>query len=283
MPCCVDLHVHSEYSDGSDSPESILEQAACKKIRYLSFTDHDSMFWLTGKSERYFSIASSTGIQLIRGIELSTRECQSGKKAHLLAYWPGDVPFKFSSVNQIAHDTQQMRNNVAIRQIEMLNSRGYSIDYENVIKRTLDGQIFKHHIMLELINLGYANKVNGSFFEKYFGKRGELRIKKDYPDTIEVLHAIEDDGGISVLAHPGDNNSQALIQPLKRQGLRGVECYHPSHSREYSEEVSRIAIENQLFVTAGSDYHGIYYRSGILGNYCMSDIEITNLLNAFSL
>jgi hypothetical protein len=283
MPCRIDLHVHTEYSDGSDSPEGILDLAASSHVQYLSFTDHDSMYWLNGNSEKHFNNASSMGITLIRGIELSTRYSQTGKKAHLLAYWPGDVPFKFRNVSQIVKSTQQMRNSVAFKQIEMLNARGYAIKYENVFNLTLDGQIFKHHILLELINLGYAKKMDGSFFIKYFGKKGELRIKKDYPDTIEVLHAIVEDGGISVLAHPGDNNIQDMIKPLKEEGLRGVECYHPSHSLVYCEEVRKIAVENQLFVTAGSDYHGKYYRSGILGKYCMSDMEISNLLMAFSL
>lgn len=283
MSCCVDLHVHTNYSDGSDSPESILEQALRKKIKYLSFTDHDSMFWLTGKSERYFCSALSKGIKLIRGVELSTRESQSGKKAHLLAYWPGDVPSDFGIVSQIVYNTKQMRNNVAFKQIEMLNARGYGINYDNVLRLSLDGQIFKHHMINELINLGYADKMNRSFFMKCFGKRGELRIKKDYPDTIEVLHAIKADSGFSVLAHPGENNIQDMIQSLKQEGLMGVECYHPSHSREYCEEVRKIALENQLIVTAGSDYHGKYYRSGILGKFCMSDMEISNLISAFSL
>jgi hypothetical protein len=283
MPCCIDLHVHTEYSDGSDSPESILDLAAINNVQYLSFTDHDSMYWLTGNSEKHLSSASSKGISLIRGIEISTRDRQTGKKAHLLAYWPGDVPFKFRSVSSIAHDTQQMRNNVALKQIEMLNARGYSIEYENVFKLTLDGQIFKHHIMLELINLGYAKKIDGSFFVRFFGARGELRIKKDYPDTIEVLHAIREDGGISVLAHPGENNIQDMIQPLKKEGLMGVECYHPSHSVKYCEEVRRIASENGLVVTAGSDYHGKYYRSGVLGMFYLSDIDISKLISSFSL
>lgn len=283
MPCCIDLHVHTEYSDGSESPENILEQAANKNIQYLSFTDHDSLYWLTGNSKRHFISASSKGIRLIRGIELSTRDSQSGKKAHLLAYWPGDVPSEIGSISQIAHDTQKMRNGVALRQIEILNDMGYPIDYDIVLGLTMDGQIFKHHIMLELINLGYEKKMNGSFCNKVFGKKGNLNIKKDYPETSEVLHAIREDGGISVLAHPGENQIQNMIQRLKGEGLRGVECFHPSHSREYCEEVKRIALENGLAVTSGSDYHGKYYRSGILGKYILSDIDISNLMSSFSL
>lgn len=283
MPSCVDLHVHTEYSDGSDSPESIIEQAERKKIQYLAFTDHDSMFWLTGESDRYFTAASTAGIKLIAGIELSTRERQTGKKAHLLAYRPIGVLSQFSSVSQIVSNTKRMRNDVALKQIEMLNARGYSVDYNKVMGRTLDGQIFKHHIMLELMQIGYTQKTNGKFFEKYFGKSGEIHIKKEYPDTLEVLHAISRDGGISVLAHPGENNVQDLILLLKREGLNGVECYHPSHSAEYTEKIRTISKENHLVITAGSDYHGIYYRSGVLGNYSLTDEEISNICRAFSL
>lgn len=282
MSCCIDLHVHTEYSDGSDSPESILEQAAHKNVQYISFTDHDSLYWLTGKSEMHFANASSKGIRLIRGTELSTRDSQSGKKAHLLAYWPGDVPFKFGNISQIVRDTQQMRNNVALKQINVLNKMGYAIDYDSVLKLTSDGQIFKYHIILELLNSGYVKKMNESSLKKFFDSRGELDVKKDYPETSEVLHAIREDGGIPVLAHPGENRIQGMIRRLKGEGLRGVECYHPSHSIKYCDEVRRITIENGLFVTSGSDYHGIHYRSGILGKYNLSDIDFSNVMSVFS-
>lgn len=283
MPCCVDLHVHTLYSDGSDTPESILEQAACKKIQFLSFTDHDSMYWLKDDSVEYRRNAASQGIQLIRGIELSTRDTETGKKAHLLAYWPGDVPFKFGNVSLIVSATRKMRNNIALQQIEMLKTKGYAINYEDVLKQTRDGQIFKHHIMLELVNHGYAKKMNGSYYNRFFGKNGELSIKKAYPDTIEVLRAIHEDGGIAVLAHPGENNNHAIIKKLKDDGLSGVECYHPSHSEDYRKIIRKIAIDNELFLTAGSDYHGKYYRSGILGNYIMTDSEMSKIICAFSL
>lgn len=273
MPCCIDLHVHTEYSDGPDSPESILEQAAYKNIQYLSFADHDSLYWLIGKSEMHFANASSKGISLVRGIELSTRDSQSGKRAHLLAYWPGDVPFKFRNVSQIVRETQQMRNNVALKQINILKKMGYVIDYDAVLKLTHDGQIFKNHIALELIHLGYAKKMNESFYKKILDSNEELDIRKDYPETIEVLHAIGEDGGLSVLAHPGENLIQNMIKRLKGEGLRGVECYYPSHSIEYCDEVRKITIENGLFVTSGSDFHGIHYRSGVLGKYNLSDID----------
>lgn len=277
MTLC-DLHIHTTYSDGFDSPEKILRDASRKNIQYLSFTDHDSLYWFSSKSDKYFAMAYQMGIQLIRGIEISARDTISGKKTHILGYWRSRYPLELPSVASIISDTRDMRNRVALVQIDRLNKMGYSISETKVMNLTLDGQIFKHHIFLALKMEGYIDEILKSDLQKLFLVGNECYVKKEYPSSEYVIQSIRKDGGFSVLAHPGENDNICLIPSMKQMGLWGIEHLHPSHSRKIQDDLFCLAEKYRLKRTGGSDYHGSYYRTGVLGEYSVSDIDLADLI-----
>lgn len=264
----LDLHLHTMYSDGSDSPEQVMRLLKDKSISVFAFADHDTDFWIGECSSAYREEARRMGLKFIRAVELSTRDRISGKKAHLLAFWPEGESFISNNLRSIIEDTVQMRNSVGSRQIECLHTMGFPVDYQTVLQSTSTGQIFKRHIMEAIRHTGLLSEDEYKHFHyNHFVKGKNCYFPKDYPDTSDVLHAVIESRAIPVLAHPGHNDNFDIIPRLAKEGLRGVECNHPTHSETDRARVIRLCQLHQLLLSGGSDYHGKYYRSGVIGDY----------------
>lgn len=269
----MDLHLHSIYSDGSDSPEHVMRILKDKSINVFAFADHDTDFWIGECSLQYQNLSEQLGLKLIRAVELSTRDYYTSKKAHLLAYWPEGESFISENLRNIIDKTVQMRNEIAGRQIDCLSALGFGIDYQTVLQSTLTGQIFKRHIMEAIRNTGRLSLAEyRQFHREHFAKGKACYFPKNYPDISEVLKAIVDSGAIPVLAHPGHNDNYEIIPRLAEQGLLGVEYNHPTHSDEDKIIISRFSFSHNLLLSGGSDYHGKYYRSGVIGEFVVPSI-----------
>lgn len=276
----TDLHVHTVYSDGADLPETILDLAHLLGIRDLAFTDHDTTFWPDGRGSSVYPYAKDRGISLVRGVEMSAREAKTGKKAHILGYWPGCEPFSLPHLTPFCRMIRDRRNESAEKQIRVLNHLGFPIDFDEVQKNCQADMVFKHHILKTMRSRGLIPDAMGNFYREHFMRGGDCFFEIEYADALLVTEAIRKDGGFAVLAHPGQQKNLAIVPDLIEAGLSGIEYAHPCHDETVKKEIDRIANETGLLKTGGSDYHGEYTPGRILGTCTLSKTERANLCRA---
>lgn len=246
-----DLHCHSTASDGSLSPEELVDYAARIGLDCLAVTDHDTMAGVPAARAR----AAQKGIRLLDGMEVSACDPRTGRKVHLLLY----APLHPEPVLELCAGTLRARDRAAAAMIERLRGR-YPIDGETV-RRYAAGSaaVYKQHIMLALGHMGYAQSVFGPLFGELFGSPdGWARVEVPYPDAREVVPLMKQSGGLCVLAHPGIYHSFGIVGELREQGLEGIEVCHPRQSRADEQTAREAARCYGLLMTGGSDFHGFY-------------------------
>lgn len=248
----ADLHLHTKVSDGSEDIEEILDMAKYMGITHLSITNHDT----TQRTEEYIEKAKKQGIQAIPGVEMSAYDSQAGVRAHILGYNYIGV----SHIEKIGAETLRKRTENGYRYIEVLNKIGYRADLKEIEKLTTSA-IYKQHILAYLMKTGQTDEIFGDVYYKEFKNGGPCSFDVEYPDAVACVRAICADGGIAVLAHPGQQNNFALLPKLVEAGLKGIEYNHPSHHEEHRRKVREEAEKFGLFMTGGSDFHGLYEKT----------------------
>jgi predicted metal-dependent phosphoesterase TrpH len=116
--------------------------------------------------------------------------------------------------------------------------------------------IGRPHIAEYIYKLGFVKSYQDAF-NKYIGDYKIAFFRKNSPDTLKVISLIKETGGISVLAHPGKNFLWSNIDILLQAGLDGIEIYHPTHKSDKARKFENFALENNLIMTGGSDFHGL--------------------------
>jgi len=245
-----DLHCHSKISDGSLGLEEIITLAARSGLKYLSITDHDTYAGV----QRAVLIGNRMGVNVIPGIELSTFNCKTNKKVHLLAYMC-DLPDRLERICKITADARKKAANIMVNRLVKI----YKIPPEMIVKRSSGStNFYKQHISHALMDCGYSTEIYGSLYQKLFGPNGLILAEPEYPDTFEVLEEIKQAYGIAVLAHPPVYRTIEDIDSLVSAGLDGIEVYHTRHTEEQTQLLIGIANKNNLLMTGGSDFHGMY-------------------------
>lgn len=255
----ADLHVHSSVSDCSMDAESILKEAEKAGITHLAFTDHDT----TEQAWEHVELAKEYGIRAVTGVEMSAYDYRKDRKVHILGY--GYTKTKY--IEQIGGETLRKRNENCLKQIAILNELGYRIPVEEVEK--LAGRcIYKQHILDYLLKTGQSKTLFGDIYKNSFKNGGPCDFDIEYPDAEDCVRAIKADGGLAVLAHPGQMGNYSAIHRLVEAGLDGIEYNHPSHSAADRKRVEEYAKSYSLFLTGGSDFHGRYEKTqSSLGEY----------------
>lgn len=276
----TDLHVHTEYSDGADSLEDVLSKAQAADIRDLALTDHDTAHWFTQSGTDAFFRAKALGMSLVRGVEVSAIDHASGKKAHILGYWPGCEPFVPLHLLPFFRTVQDSRNTASLRIIARLQFLGYPITIEDVRANCLADQVFKHHIIKTMYKKGLIPEMMGDFYRQHFRQGGDCYFPVAYVPAADVVAAICADHGFAVLAHPGQQQNYSIIPSLAEAGLMGIEYLHPTHSENDRILVASYSEKFGLFKTAGSDYHGIFTPPRHLGHYSLSGENRDELVRA---
>lgn len=242
----ADLHLHTTYSDGTDSPERIVELAEEHGISTIAISDHDNV-------EAYAiaePLARQKGIELLHGIEMSAS--YEDIEVHILGYFYD--PKHPAFVDHIT--TQQKRRVSRMREmVERLQKVGVKIDAEEVLKLAGNGTVGRPHVARVLMKHGYISKMSEAF-TKYIGPKnpGFVTGSPTLPDTI--ISVIRNAGGIPVLAHPMYVKRDEIIDMMVEQGLAGLEVYHSNHTPALIKHYKKIAKRLNLLMTGGSDYHG---------------------------
>ncbi|MBW1643232.1 MAG: PHP domain-containing protein [Deltaproteobacteria bacterium] len=253
----IDLHIHSNASDGTFSPEQILDQALDSNLAAIAITDHDTI----NGSKEALRIGPPPEVEFLTGVEISANPPVSfpcSGSFHILGY---AIDLEHPALNQMLEELQQARKNRNPRILQTLNELGFPMTMDEVESEMGDGQMGRPHIAKVMIKKGYAKSIN-EVFDKYLGKDKPAYVDKYRMESDQAIELISNAGGIPVLAHPGliepttDLPFENLIKTLTSTGLKGIEVYYPEHSPESVAEYSALADRHGLLMTGGTDFHG---------------------------
>lgn len=138
---------------------------------------------------------------------------------------------------------------------------GFQVEMEKVLALAGAGSVGRPHLAAAMVEAGIIHHP-AEAFEQYIGAGCPAYVPRQKVAPAEAIRLIRQAKGVPVIAHPGLSKAGALIPTLVSDGLLGLEAYHPAHSRELSAYYGRLAAENNLIVTGGSDYHGAGYKEG---------------------
>ena len=247
-----DLHCHTTLSDGSLGIEETIVQAKRMGLDFLAITDHDTL----SSSSRAKILGERYGVQVIPAVELSAWDKKRNNKVHILCY----APQKPDRLEGLCMKSCQIRTECAKDMIKKVLER-YPIPSDSVQKYTKGSKsIYKSHIMRALVNYGYATELYGSVNDKLFAwPNGECLVTREYPDVNFVIDLIHSSRGIAVMAHPCMFDNTELLKELIAAGkIDGIEAYHFSATVQKQQMLEKLAKDNDLIVTGGSDFHGLY-------------------------
>lgn len=247
----ADLHLHSRWSDGSLPIPALLELAKRLGLGCVAITDHDT---LAGQPQAA-AAAQALGIRLLPGLEISAFDPDTGRKVHILGYGIRDA----RRVEDTLAPYRQDRHRAMERAVELLAQAGYPIGLEVVAPYIGEGGIlYRQQIMHALMDRGYALSVYDPLYRKLFKNGGIAQVQSSYLPALEAVELVRGCGGRAVLAHPFEYDSMDLLPALVEAGLEGIECYHPSQTPQRQRAVRQAAEQYGLFLTGGSDAHGMY-------------------------
>ena len=275
----IDMHTHTNYSDGELSPQELIRLAIDKKIETLAITDHNTIEGLK-TIDRKSEIIKKSGIRVINGIELSAKS--NVGRMHILGY---GIDLNSELLNKKMSDLKDISINSVLSIMEQIK-RDYGIRFRyDDIKELVNANhnLGRPDLAKLCIKYGYASTVEEAF-NKYlieaYNKTRKTDNKLQYEECLEL---ITNSGGIPVLAHPKslelrEKEFLVLLKDMISCGLKGIEVYHSSHTKEEMEYYLEIANKYNLLISGGSDFHGKNVKPDIeLGSGKNNNIKIKKL------
>ncbi|NUO08448.1 MAG: transcription antitermination factor NusB [Candidatus Brocadia sp.] len=241
-----DLHVHTTYSDGTMTPEEVVDETIRLGVSTIAITDHDTIDGIA-IAYRY---GKGKKINIIPGIEFSSY--LSPSEIHILGYFI-DVENHF--LQRVIKQSREDRVNRIYAMVEKLRKLQVDIDPQDIFTLAGKGSPGRMHVAEILWKHGHCDTIIESFF-KYIGDNKPAYVPKKTLTPQQAIELIIDTGGVPVLAHPGLTKRDNVIEDLVRYGLQGIEVYYPSHTPQAVEKYLRIAKKHNLAITGGSDFHG---------------------------
>ncbi len=253
----IDLHTHTNASDGTDSPTQLIDKAINRGINILALTDHDTTRGWDEAKSALLNHPSQTEMKLVLGSEISCQD-DNGISIHMLGllFNPDYQP-----LFEVLERTRENRHSRMERIIARLNEAGIDITIDEVnAQRQGDATLGRPHLADALVARGHVASRDEAFAALLHNK-SKFYINHYSPSPVETIKLIKAAGGVAIIAHPlasqrGRTISMDLFESLIAAGLDGIEVDHRDHSENEKSELLRFAIENELIVTGSSDYHG---------------------------
>ncbi len=255
MPDRVDLHIHTNHSDGRQSPREVVDRACQIGLKAIAITDHDSVSGYV-EAARY---ARGKDIEVIPGIELSSAKADDD--IHILGYLirPDDT-----RLAETVKRFRRIRSERGEKMIKRLARLGIEIDYKEVLAAANGAPVGRPHVAEVLAAHGMVDSYSQAF-EKYLGLNGPVYVPKAKLTPAEAIDLIHQAHGVAVMAHPMLTDRDEVIPELVAAGLDGLEIYHPSHTRTARKRYRQLAKRYDLVCTGGSDSHNRNGRYGEIG------------------
>jgi 3',5'-nucleoside bisphosphate phosphatase len=268
----IDLHVHSNASDGTDTPASVMRRAAAAALDVVALTDHDT---LAGVPEARAALPA--GLTLISGMELS---CALGgaagvaggdggrRSVHLLAFLvdPADP--------ELAREAERVRDDRVYRargMVARLRDLGADVTWEQVARIAGDAVVGRPHIARAMAESGVVATPADAFTEQWINDGGRAFVDRYATPAGRAIALVRAAGGVPVLAHPrspGYEVTDEIIAALAAAGLAGLEVSHLDHSEAQRSRLAALAGRLDLIPTGGSDDHGTFNGNGLGRETC---------------
>lgn len=249
--CAVDLHTHSDRSDGSLSPEELIKLAAKKGLTAIALTDHDTVDGL----DRAIECGNSLGIEVIPGVELSCDN--NGKDVHIVGLY---IDYKRPSFNKFLKEFVDSRDNRNKKMCHLLTEAGMPVDYEEMTQYFGDCVLTRAHYARYLLMKGYTKSLKEAF-ERYIGDNCPYYVPREKVTPAQGVDLILKAGGIPILAHPllykmGKDSLEMLVDKLIASGLMGIETNYCTYTQSDQRDMIKLAEKKGLLKSGGSDFHG---------------------------
>ena len=241
----VDLHIHTNHSDGFYSPEEIVLKAKENELEAISITDHDNLSGINDAIEK----GNEIGIEVIPGLEISSDI--KDREIHILGYF---IQTDSQELETYLNFFRVERLKRATRIVNKLNLLGISLSIDDVMEVAKNSAVGRPHIAQAMLNRGLISSYYEAF-NKYIGNGGPAFEKKVHISPQSAFKIISDAGGLSFIAHPG-YMEESLLKELIDEGVDGIEVIHSSHSQHQVRFYRGIVNEYFLLECGGSDFHG---------------------------
>ena len=261
----IDLHVHTNISDGSETPEETVRYASELGLRAIAITDHDGVNGVAQAQEA----GKRYGVEVVAGIELGCG--WYGKEVHMLGY---DLDIHSPKLPPVLDWIVRDRDERNRKMVDMLSRDGLSIDLDGLQTKYPDSTIGRPHFALCLVEAGLADSVKDAF-ERYLDPGCKYYIRRHFLSVEDAAALIRSAGGKPVIAHPGQyrltpERFTELMERSKACGVVGLECYYSGYGPETVRRYLEAAKRYDLCPTAGSDWHGknkphIHLGTGVNG------------------
>lgn len=247
----VDLHVHSNKSDGTYAPFELVDYALQKGLSAFALTDHDTT---EGLAEA-ISYAADKPVEVIPGIEFSTE--YEGKDVHIVGLYISYEAPAFQAKLQSFVDSRINRNR---KMCQNLQEAGIDISYEKLCAENPGAVITRAHYAAYLQAHGYV-KSRADAFSQYVGDHCRYFVPREKVSPAQAIELILDAGGVPILAHPplyhmGKERLDTLVSTLKAAGLMGIEIIYSTYNAQEERDMLRLAQKYDLLYSGGSDFHG---------------------------
>jgi hypothetical protein len=242
----ADLHVHTNESDGTSSPEKLVQQAIRAGLSGVAIVDHDTVNALP----RAISAAQSSSLTIIPGIELTAQ--YENQEIHILGYF---IDYLNAQLLEKLILVRQNRVERVKKIVFHLKELGVNLDPQVVFDIAGNASVGRMHLARALLKEGLVSSTSEAF-QKYIGDKSPAYVLGFKLTPREAFQLIKDAGGVPVLAHPYIIRNDNLITQFAKEGLIGLEVYYPEHSQSMINFYLGLAKELGLLVTGGSDFHG---------------------------
>lgn len=247
----IDLHTHSTFSDGTDTPERLVELGTAAGLTALALTDHDTVAGLP----RFLARQSTTPTRLIPGIELSCRFL--GRELHLLGLFVDPHDARFLRRLEGLWTRRESRNRAMAQRLAEL---GRPVALEQVRALAPGGLVTRTHFAQALVEEGHARTPREAF-HRFLADEAPAHVPMEPLAPQEAATWIREAGGIAAVAHPGRFAGgrflwDQALPALQAQGIQALEAYYSEHAPHQERHFLHLAGDLGMAVSGGSDYHG---------------------------
>jgi predicted metal-dependent phosphoesterase TrpH len=263
----ADLHLHTHFSDGTYTPEKVVESCREHGLSIIALTDHDTMEGCA----RAAAACAAAGLEFIHGAELTAE--QGGHEVHLLAYF---VETTHPRLRREMAKFQAVRQDRIREMVARLNRLKIPLDAQSVFALANCSSPGRPHVARALVSAGHCRSLDEAF-ERYLKKHRPAWVPKFRMSAAHAIELVHQAGGLAVMAHPGLNRTDEVIAPMAEAGLDGLECFHSRHSTMQMEQYLALAEQLDLLVTGGSDCHGESKGRPLIGTIKLPSDYVTRM------
>ncbi|MDD5131167.1 MAG: PHP domain-containing protein [bacterium] len=254
----IDLHVHSIFSDGTLTPQRIVEYAVKRNLSAIALTDHDTTDGVPIAQE----YSRQFGLEVVPGVELSVEmPGRTDLELHILGYY---LDYQDAAFQERLSFFRKKRHERAVMILEKLKDLNVFLDGAKLLEMANDNAIGRLHFAQALLEEGYVHNIQEAF-QRFIGFNKPAYVPKARLTPEQAIKMITDVDGIPALAHPYFSEiNRDMIDLLVGFGLKGIEVYHSRHSKSDMDRFRQYASEFNLLITGGSDCHGEIDKNEVL-------------------